>query len=241
MWHAKSAGVLIILVMVLGALAAGILSAPSVGSLPAGTASADPAVPNPGHSWTEVEIPAGTWTGLNADKLDGLHASQLDVPSRPGFSLITVDSAGDVGATSSVTVGADGLGLISYYDYTNGDLKVAHCGNAACTSGNTITTLDSDGDVGAYTSVTVGADGLGLISYQDSGNEDLKVAHCSDTACSAATITTLDGTGTDVGSDTSVTVGGDGLGLISYWDATNRDLKVAHCSNRFCVPYHRPR
>ena len=112
--------------------------------------------------------------------------------------------------------------------------------NAAC-SAATISTLDSAGYVGYYTSVAVGGDGLGLISYYDATNKDLKVAHCSNAACSAATITTLDGTGTDVGSDTSVTVGGDGLGLISYWDATNRDLKVAHCSNRFCVPYHRPR
>ena len=132
MWHAKSAGVLVILVMVLGALAVGILSPPSVGSLTAGTASADPAVPNPGHSWTEVEIPAGTWTGLDADKLDGVDASQLDVPSRPGFSLTTLDSSEDVGYFSSVTVGADGLGLISYYDATNGDLKVAHCSNRFC-------------------------------------------------------------------------------------------------------------
>ena len=25
------------------------------------------------------------------------------------------------------------------------------------------------------------------------------------------------------------------------YDYSNADLKVAHCSNRFCVPYHRPR
>ena len=50
--------------------------------------------------------------------------------SRPGFSLTTVDSDGDVGTHTSVTVGADGLGLISYYDNTNVDLKVAHCSDA---------------------------------------------------------------------------------------------------------------
>ena len=30
--------------------------------------------------------------------------------------------------------GADGLGLISYYDHTNGDLKVAHCEDVLCSS-----------------------------------------------------------------------------------------------------------
>jgi hypothetical protein len=125
-------------------------------------------------------------------------------------------------------------------DGTNGNLKVAHCSNAACTAA-TLATLDSTGDVGWYTSVTVGYDGLGLISYYDYTNGDLKVAHCSNAACSTATLTTTPDTAGDVGQYTSATVGSDGLGLISYWDATNRDLKVAHCSNRFCVPYHRPR
>ena len=53
-------------------------------------------------------------------------------------------------------------------------------------------------------------------------------------------ITTLDATG-DVGEYTSFTIGADGLGLISYWDATNDDLKVAHCENAFCAPYFRRR
>jgi len=53
-------------------------------------------------------------------------------------------------------------------------------------------------------------------------------------------LTTLDGSG-NVGRFSSVIIGTDGLALISYYDATNGDLKVAHCSNLFCVPYHRRR
>ena len=53
-------------------------------------------------------------------------------------------------------------------------------------------------------------------------------------------ITALDETG-DVGWTTSITIGADGLGLISYLDATNDDLKVAHCDNTFCSPYFRRR
>ena len=104
--------------------------------------------------------------------------------------------------------------------------------------GFALTTLDGPGNVGQYTSVTIGADGLGLISYHDVTNRTLKVAHCSDRACISATLTTLDSAG-DVGQYTSVTIGADGLGLISYHDATNANLKVAHCPDRSCVPRHR--
>ena len=144
------------------------------------------------------------------------------------------------GLYTSVTIGFDGLGLISYYDADNYDLKVAHCSNTACTT-STITTLDTTGNVGAYGSLTIGADGLGLISYYDLTNDDLKVAHCSNTACTTSTIISLDTTG-NVGSySSSVTIGFDGLGLISYYDSTNDALKVAHCSNIFCSPYFRRR
>jgi hypothetical protein len=94
--------------------------------------------------------------------------------------------------------------------------------------------------VGFFASATIGADGLGLISYYDNTNGDLKVAHCSNTNCTAATTTTLDATG-NVGRYTSITIGADGLGLISYRDVTNQDLKVAHCENAFCAPYFRRR
>jgi hypothetical protein len=155
-------------------------------------------------------------------------------------STATLDNAGAV-AFTSVTVGEDGLGLISYWYglNLNDDLKVAHCSNQACSSATTAT-LDSAGSVGQVTSITVGADGLGLISYRDQTNGALKVAHCSNPACSSATTAAAD-SASDVSFGTSITIGADGLALISYSDWGNKDLKVAHCSNILCVPYFRRR
>jgi hypothetical protein len=38
----------------------------------------------------------------------------------------------------------------------------------------------------------------------------------------------------------SLTIGTDGLGLISYLESTGL-MKVSHCSKTFCVPYFRRR
>src|SRR5205823_5101840 len=209
------------------------------------------------------------------------------VLERPGYALTTLDGSGNVGRYSSVTIGTDGLGLISSFDETNSDLKVAHCSNLACTA-STLTTLtflqseendgqftsvtsaggrgiisyynstdqvlklalcpdlacteatitttpDRAGNVGQYSSVTIGTDGLALISYYDATNGDLKVAHCSDSACTDATRTTLQRANNNVGEPTSMIMGADGFGLISYYDSTDGDLKVAHCSNLACT------
>ncbi|HEV8611455.1 MAG TPA: hypothetical protein VGS98_15480 [Thermoanaerobaculia bacterium] len=174
-------------------------------------------------------------TNVDASSLGGQPATFYDQAPPPpsGNTRTSLNSADDVGQYTSVTIGADGLGLVSYWDVTNFDLNVAHCSNVNCTSATT-TPLDTTGNVGQYTSVTIGADGLGLISYYDNTNLNLKVAHCSNVNCTAATITPLDTTGS-VGQSTSVTIGADGLGLISYYDETNQDVKVAHCSNVNCT------
>src|SRR3972149_6772919 len=102
----------------------------------------------------------------------------------------------------------DGLPVIAYRDNTNQDLKVAHCGNAACSVGNTLTTVDSAGDVGHFVSVAVGTDGLPIIAYYKEGVAEVKVAHGGNILCSAGnTITTVD----SPADHSSVAVGADGL------------------------------
>jgi cell shape-determining protein MreC len=152
----------------------------------------------------------------------------------PSVTRTTLQTEDNVGQFTSITIGTDGLGLISYYDATNGDLKVAHCADSACTSA-TRTTLQSEDNVGQFTSVTIGTDGLGLITYYDVTNGSLKVAHCANVACTSAIRTTLDGGAHNVGAPSSMIMGADGLGLISYYDTTNGDLKVAHCVNVACT------
>ena len=152
-----------------------------------------------------------------------------------GNNLTTVDSAGK-GRYVSIALGADGLPIIAYYDWSNAALKVARCGNAACSAGNTLATVDHTGDAGMYTSITVGADGLPVVSYFDRMNTSLKVAHCGNAGCTAGNTLTLLDNIPDQGSgqSTSITLGTDGMPIISYYDGTNSRLKLARCGNITC-------
>jgi hypothetical protein len=151
----------------------------------------------------------------------------------PGDAVLSTVFSGSIGRLVGLTIGADGLPLISLYDANQNDLEVVHCNDLACTS-HTVTTLDSTNVVGRDSSVTIGADGLGLISYYYETGGDLRVAHCEDVACTSATITTLATTGQS-GRDNSITIGSDGLGLISYNEGAGADLWVAHCNNLACT------
>jgi len=151
-----------------------------------------------------------------------------------GNTITSVDTAGMVGDWSSIAIGADGLPIISYWDDTNSDLKVAKCGNAACSAGNTITSVDTAGSVGDFSSIAIGADGLPIISYRDGIPADLKVAKCGNAACSAGNIfTSVDAIG-NTGIWTSIAIGADNLPVISYYDVTTPALRVAKCGNAAC-------
>ena len=150
-------------------------------------------------------------------------------PTCTSSTNTTLDTNGNVGYDTSITIGTNGNPIISYHDISNGDLKVAACTNPICTTAS-ITTIDSNGFVGANTSIAIGSNGNPIISYYDASNGDLKVAACTNPTCTpdnpTATITTIDTNGY-VGYYTSIAIGAKGIPIISYHDATNFDLKVA--------------
>lgn len=156
----------------------------------------------------------------------------------------TVDNSAAVGEWNSIAVGADGLPIVSYFDTSTDDLRVAHCDDLVCSS-STNTTIDSADVVGEQTSITIGADGLALITYRDETNDTLKAAHCVDVTCTGATTTTLAANGTFSDHGSSVTIGIDGLPVISYRDTTGpantSKLSILRCANELCVPFFRRR
>jgi hypothetical protein len=170
------------------------------------------------------------WDRTNTD-LKVAHCG--NVACTAGNTLTTVDTTGNVGYDTAITIGRDGLPVISYYDYTNHILKVVHCGNVACTAGNTFAQVGSGlgGTVGR-TSIAIGGDGLPVISYYD--HYDLKVVHCGNVNCSANNTNTTAPWYGSVGGDNAIAIGSDGLPMISFYDDTNGDLLVLHCGNASC-------
>src|SRR2546428_255522 len=126
----------------------------------------------------------------------------------------------------SIKMGSDNLPVISSIGP-----KVTHCTDPFCYS-NLLSWIDVNG---TDSSLAVGRDGLPIISYFDTFYGHLKVAHCGNVSCSANNdVRTIDSSGSDVGHNTSIAIGSDGLPIISYWDGTNGYLKVAHCASVTC-------
>jgi hypothetical protein len=174
--------------------------------------------------------PAGTPGAAGANGVNGPRYGRTIV------SLRRLDTNGDVGHSTSIAIRPNGNPIVSYHDATtNGDLKVAACSTPDCSGTTTVTTIDATGYVGEMSSIAIGTDGNPVISYHDFTNRDLKVAACTTPDCTGtATITTIDGDD-NVGMWTSIAIGSNGHPVISYFDDSNDNLKVAACTTRDCT------
>lgn len=145
-----------------------------------------------------------------------------------------VDTANVVGVYSALAIGGDGLPIVAHHDQTAGDLRVTHCSNPACTAAISTNADTGGGASGWFPAIALGADGRAIIAHFDPVDLDLRVTHCTNVLCTAATSTAID-TVDNVGQQPSIAIGSDGLAIISHFDAGNGDLRVTHCSNVVCT------
>ena len=156
------------------------------------------------------------------------------------WTMVTVDSGGNVGQYSHLAAVDANTIFISYYDATNGDLKLARTTNGGAAPGDwSAITVDSASDVGRYTSISALNANRVYVSYYDVTNGNLKAARTTNGGAAPGdwTTVTVDSSANDVGQYTSIAAvydttpnddanGGDTV-FISYYDATNKDLKFA--------------
>lgn len=141
----------------------------------------------------------------------------------------TVDSIGDVGYTTAISAMDINTILISYYDQTNSALKFAK----SVDGGQTwkISAIDSPGDVGYHTSIARVGDSvfIGYIDFSAFPNFAVKFVKSTDRGDSWNAPKVVE-SGSNFGY-TSIYPVDASLIYVSYYDYTNKVLKLAKSSN----------
>jgi len=173
-----------------------------------------------GTSTTDTGLDSNTQYCYEVSAIDGglnESAKSIQVCTTTSWIITTVDSQGDVDYSSIALDSSDKVHL-SYYDFTYtgplqrvGDLKYA-----SNFSGQwVISTVDTGGDVGAFSSIAVDSSNKVHISYEDQTNFHLKYATNASGTWVANTIDNV----LNTGDFTSLKIDSTDRAHISYYNA----------------------
>ncbi len=190
----------------------------------------------------ENGYPVVSYFDTTSTNLYLLHCNDVDCVGGDESNVVVDNSANEVGWHSVVVMdnNTPKRPVIAYHDNTAQDLKLAHCGNANCTSGNTINTVDGASiDAGSgfrNIDMVLDASYFPVISYYNTTNTAMRVAHCNDANCDpggAESITTPIATASH-GQSTAIELDGSGNPMIAYYDTTNTNLEFTKCNDPNC-------
>ena len=181
-------------------------------------------------------------TEISSDnKYDGIEGQiySLNKSQNKNIYISELDRDGLVGYSNSVAISREGFPVISYHHLNAGDLKLAYCQDTDCSRAK-IHLLDWAGDFGYYTDIASSNSGKIYVSYIDKKKGDLRVIRCLDSKCGRAQINVIDrgeGQGGYVGEYNSLAITKDGRPIISYFDSSKNDLKLASCTDNECTSF----
>jgi len=193
-----------------------------------------------GNSWSHSLVDGGGSSYVNGqynsiaiDSNDEIYISYYDGNEQDlkyayldGSTWLTssIDTMGDVGKYSSIVIDSSNDIHISYYDETNDDLKYALGVGSGVSITWSISTVDSVGDVGDYSSIAVNSSNNAHITYLDVSNENLKYAYYNGNSWINSTINS----GGRVAHQTSITIDSSDNIHVSYFDNQNNNLNYAY-------------
>lgn len=190
--------------------------------------------------------PMVTYYDSSNTNLNFIHCNDVDCAGGDD-SVAVLDSVGDVGRGPQMVLDASGNPVISYMDFTNNELKLVHCSDPSCTAystevvgsgGSSVVLSTANG--GGYADVafnTATGNPVLVLSENGTGSRHLKVIHCNDSSCAGKdeSLEVVDAVSSQTGYAPSLVLDSSNHPVISYYDYSAGEIKLAHCNDQYCA------
>lgn len=158
-----------------------------------------------------------------------MYVRATDAAGTAWAAPVTVEAANNVGQFTSLAV-VNGNPAISFYDITNGDLRYIRATDANGTAWGAGVAVATAGNVGQYSSLKV-VNGNPAIAYYSVTGSDIIYVRATDVNGAAwGAPVTVEASAGNVGGWASMEVV-NGNPAISYFDASNNDLRYARATD----------